>query len=169
MELIGIIFVCVLLVFGFLLRRPKWQDPQSTLANAETLRAYTARAGLFVNRSELALFSALNRHKPDGLHVMSKVRLEDILRVGHEVKDGQLRWQYRGRIKSRHVDFVLCDDVGRFLCALELDGSSHANTEVEMVDKFKDAIFKHAGVKLLRVNTGDNFDRVSRNIWQGFV
>jgi len=162
-----IIVVSILLVFGFSLRRSKWQDPQNTYADADTVRAYTARESLFVNRPELALFTALNRHKPGGSHVMAKVRLEDILRVDHAVKDGRLRWQYRGRIKSRHVDFVLCDAAGRFLCALELDGNSHENAEAKMVDGFKDAIFKHAGLKLLRVNTGDNFDFVSRNIWQG--
>lgn len=164
-----VIVVCILLVLGFLLRRPKWQDPQSTLASAEIVRAYEARAGLFVNRSELALFAALNRHKPDGLHVMVKVRLEDILRVGHNIKDGRLRWQYRGRIKSRHVDYVICDAGGRFLCAIELDGSSHINIEAEMVDGFKDAIFKHAGLQLFRIKTGDNFDSVSRNLWEQFV
>jgi len=169
MELLGIIFVCIVLMLGFSLRSlswPNWQDPQSTSANAETVQAYEVRAGLFVNRSELALFTALNRHKPYGLHVMAKVRLEDILRVGHSIKDGRLRWQYRGRIKSRHVDFVLCDAAGRFLCAVELDGSSHINSEAEMVDGFKDAIFKHAGLQLFRIQVGDNFDRVSRNLWE---
>lgn len=166
MEVLGIIFVCILLVFGFLLHRPKWQDPRSTQADVATLQSYQLRQSLFVNRSELALFAALNRYKPDGLHVMTKVRLEDILRVRHSEKEGRLRWQYRARIKSRHVDFVLCDASGRFLCAIELDGRSHANTEAKMLDNFKNAIFGHAGLKLLRIKIGDDFEHVSRNIWR---
>ncbi len=166
MELIGIILVSIVLVLGLFLHKPKWHDPQSTQADANTLCAYKLRAGIFVNRSELALFTALNRHKPQDKYVMAKVRLEDILQVSHKVKDGRLRWQYRGRIKARHVDFVLCDAAGRFLCAIELDGNSHENAQAKMVDNFKDAIFNHAGLKLFRVKIEDNFVQAAHNIWQ---
>lgn len=165
MEIMIVILVCALLVFGFLLRRPKWQDPESTQADTQALQAYEARPGLFVNGSERALFAALNRHKPDGFHVMAKVRLEDILRVRGDIKDGRLRWKYRGRIKSRHVDFVICDNAGQFLCAIELDGSSHRSDEAEMVDGFKDAIFKHAAMRFFRIRTGGNFDQHARKLW----
>ncbi|MCF6274785.1 MAG: DUF2726 domain-containing protein [Robiginitomaculum sp.] len=169
MELIVIILICGLLVAGFFLRRPKWQDPKSTKADKAALFAYEARQSLFVNRSELALFAALNRYKRDGFHVMAKVRLEDILQVCGNLSDKRLRWQYRGRIKSRHVDFVLCDNAGRFLCAVELDGSSHKGDEAQMVDEFKDAIFKNAGILLVRINTGDDFGQFSRNVWKQFL
>lgn len=165
MEILVIIAVGAVLVFGFLLRRPKWQDPGSTQADAQALQSYEARPSLFVNGSERALFAALNRHKLEGFHVMVKVRLEDILRVRNDVKQGRLRWQYRGRIKSRHVDFVVCDESGRVLCAVELDGNSHRNKEAQMVDGFKDAIFKHAGLRLLRIRTGVNFDDYARKLW----
>lgn len=148
-----------------MLRRPKWQDPASTQADPQALQAYEARPSLFVNGSEKSLFAALNRYKPVGFHVMIKVRLEDVLRVSGNIKDGRLRWQYRGRIKSRHVDYVICDDSGQFLCAIELDGSSHIGGEAEMVDGFKDAIFKHAGIRLLRLKTGVNFDQYSQKLW----
>ncbi len=165
MEIVVVILVCALLVFGFLLRRPNWQDPGSTQADAQALQAYEARPSLFVNGSERALFAALIRHKPGGYHVMTKVRLEDILRVSGDIKDGHLRWQYRGRIKSRHVDFIICDAGGRVLCAVELDGNSHRSDEAKMVDGFKDCIFKHAGLRLSRIKTGVNFDQYAQNLW----
>ncbi len=166
MEIIGIICVAVLLLLGFLWRPTKWQDPKSTQADADALQAYEARESLFVNRSELVLFAALTRHKPDGFHIMVKVRLEDILSVRRDIKDKRLRWQYRGRVKSRHVDYVICDGAGAVLCALELDGTSHRNGEAEMVDGFKDAIFKNAGLRLLRIHTGANFDEFAQKLWQ---
>lgn len=166
MEIIAVILVCGLLVSGYFLRPKKWQDPGSTQAGELALQAYEARPSLFVNSSERALFTALNRRRPDGFYVMAKVRLEDVLRVGEHIKDGHLRWQYRGRIKSRHVDFVICDDKGRFLCAVELDGRSHRSGEAEMVDGFKNAIFEHAGILLFRVKTGVDFDAYSQNLWQ---
>ncbi len=166
MEYIVIILICAFLGIGFFLNQPNWQDPKSTQADAQTLQAYEARPSLFVNASERALFSALIRHKPDKYFVMSKVRLEDILQVKGAIKHGRLRWQYRGRIKSRHVDFIICDAEGRFLCALELDGKSHKRDVAEMVDGFKDAIFQYAGLSLLRVQTGVNFDQFSKALWQ---
>jgi len=97
---------------------------------------------------------------------MAKVRLEDILRVKRAIKDTRLRWQYRGRIKSRHVDFVICDGRGRVIYAIELDGRSHMADEAKMVDGFKDAIFKHAGIPLLRTKTGADFNFFSQTLWQ---
>ena len=100
---------------------------------------------------------------------MSKVRLEDILGVRDEIKDGRLRWRYRLRIKSRHVDFALCNDDGHILCAIELDGTAHNSDEAKMVDGFKDAIFKNAGLPLIRLTTDQDLNRAARTIWSKMI
>ncbi|MBL4854856.1 MAG: DUF2726 domain-containing protein [Robiginitomaculum sp.] len=153
-------------VFWLVLRRAKWPVPKSTQADRQTLMAYEACESLFVNAPEQALFTALLRHKQPGFHVMAKVRLEDILRVKRAIKDTRLRWQYRGRIKSRHVDFIICDGRGRVIYAIELDGRSHLDDEAKMVDGFKDAIFQHAGINLLRTKTGTDFNRFAQTLWK---
>jgi len=162
-ELLLVLGLCGLLWLA--LRGSTWQRPRSTQADEKALRAYEARHSLFVNGAETAFFAALTRHKPAGYHVFSKVRLEDILQVKTEIKNQQARWQYRGRIKSRHIDFLICRKNGAFICAIELDGSAHQGAEAHMVDQFKDEIFASAGLKLLRVQTGDDFDGFSRTLW----
>lgn len=138
--------------------------PKSKPADARTIKAYKTRHNLFAGSAERALFSALIKDAPDGYHVFSKVRLEDIIGVKPQ-KDLRLHWQYRGRIKSRHVDFLICDKGGQFICAIELDGPSHNTREAEMIDGFKDAVFSHVGLKLYRVQVGTNFERFAQNLW----
>lgn len=166
-ELWILLAALLLLWLVFRLRR-KWTPPHSTPADALTLKGYQVCDSLFVNAPERALFQVLVRTKPRHGHVMSKVRLEDILSVRDEIKDGRLRWRYRQRIKSRHVDFALIDEEGRFLCAIELDGTAHNNAQVQMVDDFKDRIFKNAGLPLIRLRTDQDLPRAARQIWAKF-
>ena len=100
-----------------------------------------------------------------GYYVFPKVRLEDVLTVKKSIKDNKLRWSYRGRIKSRHVDFVVCDAGGNFICAIELDGTSHRSKKSKIADEFKDGIFANASLALYRVKTGSDFDTFSQELW----
>ena len=168
-EFIVIICVCIALLIGFLLRSPKWQRPQSTQADNRTLHAYEARPSLFVNSSERAFFKALLKNKPAQYHVFAKVRLEDILRVRSDIKNEQARWHYRGRVKSRHPAFVVCDTSGHFICAIELDGSANRGEEAAMVDSFKDEIFRNAGLTLYRARTGVDFAIYTRKLWENIT
>jgi len=85
----------------------------------------------------------------------SKTRLEDIIRVKPNIK-GQARWHLRGRVKSRHVDYLITDHNGIPLAAIELDGASH-NKEALAADKLKDGLFNAAGLPLIRVRTATDF------------
>ncbi len=161
-----IVTLCFFAILAFAFFGKSWQVPRSKPADATTLMAYEVRSNIFANRSENRFFHALMKQKPDGFHVFTKVRLEDVLQVRRQIKDTQKHWQYRGRIKSRHVDFVICDDNGLFMCAIELDGSAHTSKEAVMVDGFKDGIFTNAGLKLYRVQTGEIFQTSVRAIWR---
>jgi len=160
-AIIVLLSACAALAF----KLGKWRTPKSTPADARTIRSYQSRNNLFVNEAERALFLALKGSAPAHFQVFSKVRLEDIIAVRSDIKDRRLHWQYRGRIKSRHVDFLICDNGGRFICAIELDGRSHNDSNVQMTDSFKDAIFTHIGLKLYRVRVGEDFARFSTKIW----
>lgn len=167
MEIGIVLLMCGALVVAFVLYgRKAWETPKSTQADAQALRAYETRPSIFVNTAERVFFKTLLRHMPHGYHVFAKVRLEDILTVRHDIKLDKARWQYRGRIKSRHVDFAICNAQGEYVCAIELDGDAHHNAEAEMVDNFKNTIFHHAGLSLYRVKTGQDFDVFSRKMWE---
>jgi|SRR3989344_1769522 len=80
-----------------------------------------------------------------------KVRLEDLIEVPHNM-DYRQRWSLRGRIKSRHIDFVICDKINIIpLLAIELDDSSHGRWDRVESDNNLNRILKEAGLPLLRI------------------
>ncbi len=81
------------------------------------------------------------------LLICPKVRLEDYIQV--DAKENIQR--YRGYIKSRHVDFLLCDDKLNILGAIELDDKSHNSQKQMENDKFKDKLFEAVKLPLFRV------------------
>jgi hypothetical protein len=77
--------------------------------------------------------------------------MEDIIEVnsGLEKKEA---YGYRSRIKSRHIDFVICDrDTLEILMCIELDDRSHNTKKAKEADAFKDKALKDAGVTLIRI------------------
>lgn len=88
------------------------------------------------------------------LIICPKVRLEDFINV-RNIREKQ---SYRGRIKSRHVDFLICDREMKPLCGIELDDSSHNSWKAQKADKFKNDLYKAIGLTLYRVPTGSNFE-----------
>lgn len=116
---------------------------------------YARQPALFTP-TELRFLYALRKAAPH-LDVHGKVRLEDVIGV----LPGLPRTEYqaaRGRIKSRHLDFVLVDvTTTRFVCAFELDDPSHATSRALQVDEFKDQAMKAAGIPLLRVRAAASY------------
>lgn len=80
-------------------------------------------------------------------YLFPKVRIEDVFLPLPENKRS-----LRGYVKSRHIDFLLCqkDDL-RPVIAVELDDSSHTLGERIRRDKLVDKIFNDAGLPILHV------------------
>lgn len=80
------------------------------------------------------------------LTVFTKVRLADLI----EPKTKE-NWQTAfNKIKSKHIDFVLCDPTSsRPLIAIELDDSSHQNEDRSHRDMFVDRALSSAGLPIL--------------------
>ena len=87
------------------------------------------------------------------LIVCPKVRMEDFLKVTDEVH----KKKYRGYIKSRHIDFIICDKDMKMIAGVELDDNSHNTPEAQKVDDFKNRVFKKINVPLFRVKV--SYDR----------
>lgn len=136
--------------------------PKTAPSDERVYQCYEQAESLFVNRSERFFFQELRQALPQGYHVHSKTRLEDIIRVKPSIK-GQAHWTLRGRVKSRHVDYLITDINGRPAAAIELDGSSH-NKEALAADALKDGIFNAVGLPLIRVSTGSDYRRAVQNI-----
>lgn len=83
------------------------------------------------------------------LLIYPKVRIEDYI----EVTTQKQKNKYRGRIKSRHIDFLVCDAYTNILMAIELDDRSHNTPEAQEVDEFKNKLFEHVNIPLARIKT----------------
>lgn len=94
------------------------------------------------------------------LLICPKVRLEDIA----EVTDKQNLMKYRGYIKSRHVDFILCDNKLYGLCAIELDDYSHNYSNAQATDEFKNNLFNAIKLPLFRIKVGCDYNRELEDI-----
>lgn len=91
-----------------------------------------------VSKAELNLYRILNNISIDiDCVLFSKVRLADIVKVA-KVENRQ---SYFNRIKSKHIDFVLCDknSLKPLLC-IELDDRYHNKSDRRARNKFVDDI-----------------------------
>ena len=89
------------------------------------------------------------------IRVCPKVRMEDFIDVTTE----KYRMKYIGHIKSRHVDFLLCDLYYNLLCAVELDDNSHNTAAAAKTDALKNRIYKSIGLQLFRVKVSGDWKR----------
>lgn len=161
-----VIVIIVLFIIGIVLLGKKTDDgpKASTFADPKIFVHFETTDSLFVNEAERAFFYSLRRAALPDHYILIKPRLEDVIRVRKELMNNKLRWQLRGRIKSRHVDYVIMDGFGRPLCGVELDGKSHGRKSAEPGDALKDGIFAASGLPLFRVIVGENFEAAAQEI-----
>lgn len=108
-----------------------------------------------LTRAEYTFFAMLNKAVADkGFYVCPKVRLEDFLYV----RDKKNLSKWRGHIRSRHVDFLICDAKMQVVAGIELDDKSHEAEKQKVVDKFKDDVFTTVQIPLFRVKVGSNYE-----------
>ena len=110
-----------------------------------------------LTETERRFYEVLNQlSQRHNVLLFAKVRLEDLLLTygnGHE------RFSSRNRIKSRHVDFLLCSkETISPLIAIELDDSSHNNEDRIERDNFVDKALQSAGLPILHVKVKSFYD-----------
>jgi len=165
MEFIFLLIPLAILAAVYIFRgESEFTAPEVSPIGDADLRAFEAAPSLFVNANEAALFNRMRDHLPPQYHIHSKVRLEDIIRVKRKGLSEKARWAARGRVKSRHVDYLITNRAGHILLAIELDGRAHNIRNPSEADKVKTAIFKAAGVPLRRIQVGENFDQIAARI-----
>lgn len=122
------------------------------------------KAKLLLTKSEYTFFKALQKILDNDKYIICpKVRLEDFI----DVTDKQEIFKYRGYIKSRHVDFLICDNNLHILFAIELDDKTHNSKKAKNTDEFKNKLFEKIGIKLYRIKTEDNYEISINNIING--
>lgn len=81
------------------------------------------------------------------LQICPKVRVADIVSIKKGTKDWQ---KWFNKIKSKHVDFLLCDYDMNIVLLIELDDRSHETERAQKNDRLKNAIF---GDRLVRISS----------------
>lgn len=151
---IGLLLLLALIGKIYLARHPDyWERIRKDIKAEQAIHAklpYRARHSL-LTPAEKNFYEAMRPLVSEHWRLFSKVRMEDIL----EVKPGLERkeaYGYRSRIKSRHIDFVLCDQESlQVLLCIELDDSSHQRRKQKEIDDCKDQAMRDAGPTLTRV------------------
>jgi hypothetical protein len=124
--------------------------PKTNVSKKEEAQLPYRRRDYLLTLTEREFFNVLYPivQKHDAL-LFCKVRLEDLLWLP---KGTEERWSWRGKIKSRHVDFVICNkETIRPLVAIELDDSSHLASKRFERDRFYTRLFEKAGLPFLQV------------------
>lgn len=107
-----------------------------------------------LTKTEYTFFKALKLFCDENqLLFCPKVRMEDFI----SVTDKQNNAKYRGYIKSRHIDFMLCDEQLHILCGIELDDKSHNTQKAQKTDDFKNKVFAQINIPLFRISTTSNY------------
>lgn len=108
---------------------------------AEKCEEYPYVKTYLLSKNEWRFYKAL---KPIAdkynLHILSKIRLADLIKVRDGLQNKQ-RLSAFGKIKSKHVDFVLANPTNlAVFCIIELDDSSHEEINRQQRDFFLDKV-----------------------------
>lgn len=111
------------------------------------------KSKLLLTKTEYSFYNILKQKCDEkNLLICPKVRLEDFIQT-----TAQEKMKYRGYIKSRHIDFLICDSKLHIIAALELDDKSHNEKKAQEIDDFKNELYKVIDIPLYRIKTTDTY------------
>jgi very-short-patch-repair endonuclease len=95
--------------------------------------------------------------KQYGYIAFPKVRLADIIET--KSTDLSTYWKEFNKIKSKHIDFLICEDITfRPEFIVELDDPTHNKKDRISRDEFVDRSLNMAGLKVYRIKVSDIYD-----------
>ncbi len=113
----------------------------------------------FFNGSEKAFFLELKKLLPERFHLFSKVRIIDFI----EPTD-KYDYRWKNYIKSKHIDFLICDFNFKPILAIELNGKSHQRQDRIKRDYFVQKLCDSVNLPLKFINVGENFENSIKDI-----
>lgn len=149
-----VIVVALYLVAGNKKNTTKTKENIAAEENAKGIDKYPYEKKYLLTKTEYAFYSKLQAicNKMNYI-ICPKVRLEDFIKV--TTKEELMK--YRGYIKSRHVDFLICDNKLNIIMGIELDDNSHNKESAKKTDEFKNKLFETINIPLerVKVSSGD--------------
>ena len=160
--ILAIIFILISMVFIYATNDKKFYDDE----NLTTYRSKNNNADYFekkniLTKAEYYFWRKLKvKCDENDVLICPKVRMEDLVNV--KCEDKKIKQRYRGYIKSRHIDFILCDKDLNIIAGIELDDNTHKNENVKRVDNLKNDVFAAIDVPLIRIKAsgGKKYDEL---------
>jgi len=150
---VSAVFAFVLLlvaIVGLKLLIQTFSRSQSSTDSVRNPSVYRRCEGL-MTPAELAFYRVLLQAVEGQYRVFSKVRLADIIEPIPALA-GSERQSALNSIKSKHVDFVLCDPVSLSIEGIvELDDSTHERNDRRQRDAFVDQALSAAGIPIFHI------------------
>lgn len=165
METLLFIIVVVLVAYVVYTKflEKKKGTPAEIMAEPKKEQSYPYERKNLLTKTEYAFFKVLKVFcEQNHLLFCPKVRMEDFIAV----TDKQNNTKYRGYIKSRHIDFMICDEQLHILCGIELDDKSHNTHKAQKTDSFKNRVFEQINVPLFRIPTSSNYQEELQKIYK---
>ncbi len=121
-------------------KKPKHNDQKTDYS-----ASYQAK--YLLTKNEWHEYKKLKEYATEkGLIVCPKVRLLDIIEPRKGEKD---YLALRGKVQSKHVDFLLCDESLHIKAVLELDDNSHDRKDRQERDAFVNQILTSVGYTVI--------------------
>ena len=122
---------------------------------------YLKNDSLLTN-SEKKFYFVLADILQDNFHIFSKVRIADIVHVPEWYKTYYWAVYWWNRIKSKHVDFLICDKLSfEPLLVIEVDDPSHLQPDRKKRDGLVNFVFRKAHLPILHLTDKSLEDRVA--------
>lgn len=147
-----IIFAVVLLLDTYSRVKKNTDDENLTKYRSNKNNASLYEKKMLLTKPEYYFWKKLKTKCDEkNIIICPKVRMEDF--TGIKTNDKATRQKYRGYIKSRHIDFILCDSNLNMIAGIELDDNSHKQSNAQKVDSLKNDVFEAINIPLFRVKT----------------
>lgn len=88
------------------------------------------------------------------LTIFCKVRLADIIKTND--------YSSFNKVRSKHIDFVICDKYTNFLVFIELDDYTHNYYKNYKNDIIKDEIFENFNLKIYRIKINEEENKLNK-------
>ena len=144
--ILGVLMAIAAVIITKLLDKKKTPKRETSEADVgEYKDAYQAK--YLLTRNEWHEYKKLKEYAAaKNLQICPKVRVLDLIEPRKGRKDYMT---LINKVKSKHVDFVICDQDLRIKAILELDDNSHDTKSRKERDKFLDTILQSAGYTVL--------------------
>lgn len=162
-----IIIIIIIIIINSMVNK-KITDNKINKNNTENntynikINDYPYKSKMLLTKTEYNFYKELRKFLDEKQYIVCpKIRLEDFIYVTNK----QELYKYRGYIKSRHIDFLICDNDLHIKFAIELDDKTHNTEKAKSTDEFKNKLFDTINIKLYRIKVGDNYENEIKKIF----